>query len=159
MPSLKEGLTDISMHQEPIRLNWEEKNNLVVVVPDNEDRFCVTVEQAVKACRSSLTEAEFRIQFKELLNRLAQWILEHKEKITSAHVTIRDAGLMFLVVRNYVEYDKNFEDELTVLDVEIARDLRFNQIKLSVMALPKVSPQATACFLALDDTTLTYAGL
>ena len=71
-------------------------------------------------------------------------------------MTVRDAGLLFLIVLNGTEYDSDFESELTRLDIEIANDSDFDLISLSVLALPKCDTVAVESFLS-SKMKLRYA--
>ena len=106
----------------PIKLRWQEKNNYVSVIPENKDTFYMTVEKAIQACQAHKNSAVFSNQFNSLLQKLGQWLKIHKDGILYAYVTIRDAGLLFLIVSKSNRYDGFLEDELTDLDVEIAQD-------------------------------------
>ena len=77
-------------------------------------------------------------------------------KSTHDVITVRDGGLLFLVVRREAEYEREFEDALTDLDAEIACDEEFDLIRLSVLALPHCPPEAMQSFLGDDNVTLGF---
>jgi hypothetical protein len=114
----------------------------VVVTPEDQDRFMLPVKVAVEGCRLILEVSNFQKQFKLLLDRLAQWTKEHGDDISRVHVGFRDSRWLFLVGRKTVRFNRQLEDELTALDIEIARDNRFNLINLQVLSLPQPSPEA-----------------
>ena len=130
-----------------ITLHWERGNEIVTVTPENKEQFYLTVENAVNACKAYKTNAKFYYQFNKLLQRLAIWIREHDSNVGMAFLTIRDAGLLFLINRTSIKYDREFEDSLTDLDIEVAHDKNFNTIKMSVLALPKSNKEAILSFL------------
>jgi hypothetical protein len=131
----------------PIQLNYQEKGNIITVIPEDEESFYLTVDKAIQACRAYNHTSAFSSQFQKLLERLALWIRENKREIDSAYLTVRDAGLLFLVMRNSKKYHGKFEDDLTLLDIEIAQDRNFNKIKLSVLAIPLVDFEQVVSFL------------
>lgn len=133
--------------QEPLRLNFMEGERQVVVLTEKEERFAITVDEAIAACRASTNIREFKRQFNQLLQKLGHWIGNHQKKIRFAFLTVRDQGLLFLVVRKETKYDREFEDELTELDVAVAHDTSFDLIHLSVLALPNVEREACTAFL------------
>ncbi len=123
-----------------IRLNWKtDRARKVVCTPEDEDRFTLTVEQAIDACkayRSDEKRAMFRKQFTTLLYLLKTWIDKRKGKIQKAFLTVRDNGLLFLVVTSTPSFDSDLEDELTELDIQIANANEFSEIELDLKALP-----------------------
>jgi hypothetical protein len=131
----------------PIVLNYEERDNFITVVPENADLFYMTVDKAIEACKAFNFASKFSAQFDKLLNRLAEWLNENKYYYKDAFLTVRDAGLLFLIVLKSKKYDDMFEDILTDLDIEIARDKRFDTIKLSVLAVPDMDIHQVASFM------------
>lgn len=124
------------------------KPSQVVVVPEDKDRFCLTVQQAIRACQATDNEYRFGQQFEALLQRLSAWLTERKERVSSAAVTIRQSDILFYVVQKAVERDNVLADELTSLDLEIANSLDFGLIELNVMSVPYVSQASSSAFLS-----------
>ncbi len=150
----------IANQQEYIRLKWQEKDRRVVVEGGDEDRFSMTVEEAIEACKvyDKGKKALFRKQFNMLLGFLGQWCYNRTDKIQKAIFTIRDAGLLFLVVTRIKTCDETFEDELTQLDIKIAHSTDFSEICLSVQALPLCGEDGYGSFCN-PEWTLEYTGL
>lgn len=145
-----------STRTEPIRLHYEDRTRQVVVTAkEDKGRFVTTVEAAIEACAARQNAAEFCSQFQELLRHLDEWIKTHRKKISKAFVTVRDTGLLFLILQHSPEYDRALEDELTELDVEIAQDVCYSLLNLNVLALPAGGGGAETGFLA-PVYTLTY---
>ena len=121
-----------------IQLLWSEKDSMVVVEPQDQDRYCLKVEDAIEACRIYQKEnrALFHSQLQDTLNRLGQWARNHRGKLQKVFLTTRDAGLLFLLVTKRKTFDEDLETSLTKLDLEIAQDKKFSEIRLSVQALP-----------------------
>jgi hypothetical protein len=130
------------------------KSCKVAVAPEDENRFVLSVQGAVRACNARAEFADFHKQYKYLLDKLASWIRANKKRVGLACVTQRDAGLLFLVVRKAKPYNREFADALTELDMEIARDENLNLIKLSVLALPKCSMHSIVSFLDPENTSV-----
>jgi len=146
--------------QETIPLRWSEKERRTVLVEDaDQDRFCMTVEEAIEACKAydSGKRALVRKQFNLLLDYLGAWSYQRKNKLCKVFLTIRDAGLLFLVVTRRKTYDEDFEDELTQLDLEVGQGEDFSEICLSVQALPLCSKQNYDSFCN-PEWTLEYVG-
>jgi hypothetical protein len=111
---------------------------MVMVEDKDEDRYLLTVEQAIEACGAHNKEkrAIFKRQFENLQAHLGQLTSERKGKVKKVFLTIRDAGLLFLLVTQKKTYDQDFEAELTRLDLEVANSCDFSEIQMSVQALP-----------------------
>lgn len=135
-----------------IQLRWGDKKKRVVVIPEDEDRFILTVEAAIRACNVAVEYSAFMPVFRNLLTRLGEWTRQYKKQILDAYLTVRDAELMFVVVKKTREYDREFEDLLTSLDIRIAQDKDFEMINLSVFGLPKSPAKSVAAFLSPQNT-------
>lgn len=141
-----------------VRLDYRMEDTRVIVTPQDNDAFGLTVEQAVRACRLFGDEGiPFEGQFNLLLRRCALWLLDHKKYVSDAYMTARDAGLLFLVVRKQKEYDGKFEDDLTALDISIARDAELDLIRLSVLAMPAIPDDVLESLLAPEICVLFHA--
>ena len=122
---------------EPIRLRYSQKDELVLIETATTDRFSLTVEEAIEACRIyEERKTLFHEQFNNLLSLLGKWTYSHKSKIKDAFLTIRNTRLLFLIVTKRKTYDEELEKELTDLDMSIACEPDFSEIPLSVQALP-----------------------
>lgn len=140
----------------PIQLHYKETAHKVVVTPDNEDRFCTTVDSAIKACRAYNETTLFSKQFRDLLNYLANWISKNEDKIYKSFITIRDADLLFLIISKTRKYDRLFEDSLTQLDIDVAQNQDFHLIRLSVLNIPNTTTECTESFLYSNVAYLEY---
>lgn len=137
-----------TLQSRPLQLHYRRKNKQVVVTPDDQDRYVLTVEEIIRACQVVERAFAFGQQFECLLEILAGWLLNHRKDIADAVITMRDAGLLFLIIRKEKAYDPAFEDALTNLDVEIAQDEALDLIRLSVLSLPKASHDAIESFFS-----------
>ena len=145
-------VTTLTEHMFPIDLHWEQDGRKVVVKPKDGERFILTVGEAVRACRSQQRIVDFKELFQKLLNTLAGWIIDHHDKVKTAFCTVRDADLLFVVIKKDNKYDDDFEDDLSDLDIKIARDKKFQDIQFNVLALPDTSPQTLCTFLSPEFT-------
>ena len=129
-----------------IELRYGDESD-VVVTPADEDRFALSVDDAIAACHAHTKEREFRKQHKILFEQLTRWLRDHKDTVERAYLTTRDNGLLFLVVTRSKEMDPNLQDSLTELDVEIANDAYLDLIRLSVLAIPNASESNIESFI------------
>lgn len=142
---------------EPVRLKWSEKDRAVVIDKGDNDLYVIKVKEVIQACNIQQEGNEVESQFNDLKNILGNWVHKHKEKIDRAFVTIRDTRLLFLVTTKNMEYDSQFEDELTALDWDIANTPFLSAIKLSVLSLPCCDQETCESFLS-PPIILEYVG-
>ena len=135
-----------------IRLDHTEKETGVVVTPESEDRFALTMELAIRGCALSSQIDKLNEQIGSLLEMLHLWISEHSYIINQAYVALRDTGLLFLVVQKGKRFDPALEDELTELDIGIAQSEKFDLLNFSVLALPECGEEAVKSFLTRKST-------
>lgn len=160
-PHLKGQQMKTPTRQKPIMLDFAEAaGRQIMVTPEDQDRFFITVEQAIEACVASKAQKpniimRFEKQYNALLNRLANWAEDHRSKITNAYLTVRDSDVLFVVVQREPVYDRALEDDLTALDMEVARDEAFGLIRMNVLGLPFVADDGDTAFL-VPDRVLEY---
>ena len=148
--------TAVSTPQSVVFLRYNDNAGKVCVEVAECDRIVLATAEAARACGAYEERKRFQSQFEELMARLCRWSQEHASDVESAFITVRDGGLLFLVVRREMEYERDFEDALTDLDAEIARDEELDLIRLSVLALPHCPPEALQSFLDEDNVTLGF---
>ncbi len=109
-------MSNAETKQKPITLRYDGKQQRVVIVPDDEDRFVLSMEEAVKACRIFDRNGclRFQDQFRALLTKLGTWVESRRDVVSQAILT--------------------------------AHTERLNLIRLSVLAIPDDSQQAVDCF-------------
>ncbi len=138
----------------PVVLSWANKDNTIMVEPEDEDRFFVTVEEAIRACGAHGQGKKSRCQeqFRTLRETLFLWAREQSKMVNKAFITVQDHGLLFLVITHSKKFDREFEDKLTDLDLQIARSDDFSEIDLSVQSLPDCNPDNYQSFCDPDFT-------
>ncbi len=138
---------------EPIKLIYSEGNTQVVIEPEDQDRFVLRVEEAIRACR---VYDEFRSLFEKQLdhlkNMLGGWLRQQHEKTQKAFLTLQDDRMLFVVVMARKEYDPDLEKDLTELELRIAQDQECSQINLDVQALPSCDEH---CYESFCNPTWT----
>jgi hypothetical protein len=140
-----------------LQLRWDMKEGLLIVTPEDQDRFVIKVRRAIELLKLAGRADEFQKQFGLLLRLLAQWLRERKKRVEKAFLTYRDGALSFVVVRSEAQYDDDFEDAVSDLDFGIARDADLDLIKMDAIALPPTSDTALQSFLD-PGFTLEYVG-
>lgn len=120
----------------------------VVVSPKDRDKFCMKVDEAVRACKMLTRGYSFVRQIGDLQERLALWLEQHREQIHAAYLTIRSEGLLFLVVQKEVRCDQGLVAALTDLDIEIACNDQLDEFDLEVLSLPFTSHDSLDAFMS-----------
>jgi len=131
-----------------ITLLDESMGRKVLVVSRSEDRFFMTAQEAVEACRAANDSARFSQQFNDLLDQLSKWIEANQAKIHRAQVAVRENDLLFLVTQASPAYDDDLMDSLSALDIDVANSDRFSLIRLNVLAIPRTPDEASTAFIA-----------
>jgi hypothetical protein len=138
-----------------IRLDQSDDETGVMVSPENEDRFALSMELAIRGCKLGSQLDRLSQQIGMLLHKLHEWVRAHNQQVDQAYVVIRGDGLLFLVVQKEKRFNAEIEDELTQLDMEIAQAIDFDLVAFSVLALPKSDKDVITSFLT-QDSTVTY---
>lgn len=138
-----------------VRLHHSGGSEQIEGVTPKNDVIYLTVEAAIQACKDQVERADFTRQFDDLLDKLREWIESQKAAIAEAYVTLRDTGLLFLVVSKTKRFNQELEDALTDLDVFVAQSEMFNLVQLSVLALPAADRDSIDSFLGASK--LKYA--
>lgn len=128
-----------------VQLTWSEKDGLITVTSQDEDRFNIKLNRAIEVLQQADRVDKFKQQFNLLLKVLGDW-LKGRDDVRDAHLTLRDGGLSFVVVRLLPAYSEQFEDELSELDYKIANDVDLDLIKLDAIGLPPTSGEAMQTF-------------
>jgi hypothetical protein len=118
---------------DPIRLDFKSVEH-IVVVPEDEDRFMTTVREAAIACKNAQDEKKWKEGFDEFLIFLRGWCNSHKNKVAKCFVQIGDGILNVLICTHKDEYDFDFDDDVTELDLAIIA--KFEWAVVEVMQLP-----------------------
>lgn len=137
--------SDRSTATRVVRLHWQDDRDVLIRMEDN-DLFTMHVSEAIEACRAYQSQEDFKDQFQELLRNLAEWVRQRTTKLQRALLTVRDTGVLFLIVQRGCPLDEELSNELTDLDLHIANATDFSLIRLDVMLLPEVSNEGVLCF-------------
>ena len=132
-----------------------EQHDVVISLKDN-DKFVLTAQDAVRACRAWDKSVQFAGQFEELLHHLSRWVENHRAHISVAKLSVRQNDILFVVTQKTVERDDVLADTLTELDLEIATAHTFDLISLNVLSLPLMDSESAAAFLSSGEI-LTHA--
>ncbi len=93
----------------------------------------------------------------DLREHLAKWIAARQDNIHAAYLKLRAHGrLLFVVVQRDVRRNAALADAITDLDIEIASDDRFANLRVDVQTLPRSSTEAISAFLPSGNDVVEY---
>lgn len=137
-------------------LDWyDDERQVVDVRPRDQQRFSVQRDRAIQYLHlGNRAESQFEL----VLTRLAFWLKENMAKVSEGWVTLRDGGILFLVVSRSSRFDDDLEDAAIDLDLELAKDGDLDLVSVNVLVIPPVSDDSKRAFLN-DRVALRYNGL
>ncbi|MCR9206601.1 MAG: hypothetical protein NXI28_00115 [bacterium] len=139
-------MTELASRSRKVLVIPYDQDGHVTLEGENEERFTLRFGEVVRACQLHDSAERFRVQFNLLVKRLGAWLKDQHE-VRSAFLTLRDSQLLFLVVTETSEYDADFEDALSDLDIELANDADLSDIGFGVLSLPNVPADSLESFM------------
>src|SRR5271157_265785 len=140
--TVEDGMQSTERTKEWISLSDDGDALGLMVTSKDGDRFYLSLEEAISACRSADRAKEFSRQLIDIFERLSCWIGERSDSIDRAYLSISDEGLDFTVVLTSMEFEQSIDESLVDLDIAIAQDPSFDNLRLDVMSLPYCSEEA-----------------
>jgi hypothetical protein len=129
-------------HPELIRLTHEEGQ--LVVRPEDQERFYLDAQLALRACRSLLNAETFLKRFRqEFLGTLWHWCAQHQEKIASCRVTMNGDFLQVFMITKQMRFDVELGKKIAALELCLAG---FGW-SVSLLQVPKVGPESLEAFV------------
>jgi hypothetical protein len=119
--------------QKPIEIHFQSTEQLVVV-PDDKDRFVMTMGEAARACQQAESNRDWSQQWDEMLFQVHEWCKAHEESVLEGYVCVGDAAINIIVCVRSEDYDFGLEDSLAEFDLELSR--RFPLCRTEVMQIP-----------------------
>ena len=113
--------TDRALGTGPIHLNFRSIKQ-VVVEPEDENRFMMTAK-------------ELREQFSQVLLSLKEWSEGRSSRVVASYVYPGDGFLNVLICTRGGDYDFDFDDEVTDLDISLTK--QFGWLTAEVMQAPE----------------------
>ena len=142
--------SDRTLSAGPIRIDFRSVQQ-VLVEPADENRFMMTAKEAARACELAQTDKELRAAFSELLVYLRDWCGK-QGKVEASYVFPGDGYLNILVCTHGDDYDFEFDDAVSELDIELTR--QFAWLAAEVVQVPA---RATEGHAALEKAIIVYA--
>jgi hypothetical protein len=115
--------------------------------------YPVSMEDVLDAHKSKQEVIEFTRQITAIMDRLSKWIALNPAHIERAYFGLDADRATFLVVRKGTQFDPDFEDLLSNLELQLSQDDAFSLIRLTTIALPHCSEDAVSSFIDLGPST------
>ncbi|MEK6238849.1 MAG: replication protein [Planctomycetales bacterium] len=125
-------------------------------VTKKDDKFMVTTQDALNACKATENSVRFTHQFQDLVDHLYEWTTERLSQIATAYLTVRQDDVLFLIVQKDVPYNKQLSDDLTALDLEVVNSDLYDLVEMNVLSIPCVSRESAQTFMASGKMVLKY---
>ncbi len=138
-----------------IQLSYSDSGN-VTVTPENEDRFVLTAQNAVRACQEHHLNNEAIKRFKTgFLRPLHEWCLKHASSITACFIAAPTDHLQVFVIGATPKYDFALGKEVSALE----RQLYDAGWKLSVLQIPDSDEEELQTYFDIEGALQVYAQL
>jgi hypothetical protein len=144
----------IKENTEPIRLDFQSVQQVVITDQDGEDRWVTTVKEAAQACRSALDQKEWREQFEAFLGHINEWAKKKADVVSAAFVGISSEGLTGVIITKGKEYRQDLDDAVTDLDIELAE--KFPDCRADILQSPEDEPESRIPYISLDRAVQIY---
>ena len=136
-----------------IQLNYSDTGH-VTVTPDDEDRFVLTAQNAVKACQKHFRATEAIKRFKsDFIGPLRQWCTANAARVAACYVPAPTDHLQVFVIGATPAYDFALGQEVSALE----RELYHAGWKLSVLQIPQSSDEELSTYFDLDGALQVHA--
>jgi hypothetical protein len=123
-----------------------------VVNTKDGDRFVLSFDEMVGACKISENRKEFFSQFKDVFELLNSWLNRNADKIDRAYLSFPGDGIDFTVVQRSKALDRDLDESLIHLDIEIAANEKFHLVRLQILVLPMTSEESVLAFVRPTGT-------
>ena len=118
------------------------------------DRFTLSFDELIRACRIADKRKEFVAQFSDFIERLDRWLESQGPRISRAFLTFGSGKIDLVVIQKSQEFEQELDSSLVSFDIEIARSSQFDLIRLDVTSLPDGPEESLRSFVPLGGGTL-----
>lgn len=133
------------------RLSFEDGQ--VLVDPKDENRFFLSAEKAIEACKQAVrTDARIQGYKSEFLTPLHEWCLEHASHVRACYITVSANCLQVFVVTHDKKFDFDFAKKVSALELKFAE-----KWEISIMQLPNSEAESLAAFINKSSAWEIYA--
>lgn len=122
-----------------------------VLNPGNDDLFVRTGRQIILDCQLNISIEVWRKELSDMFDHVSQWSREHASQVEACYALPRGAKIVLFFVPTSPGYHFDLGDELTTLDMELAR-----QFNVGVIEVGQIPGHEVARFIDPDTTRRVY---
>lgn len=112
----------------------QDAERLVVLTPDDEDRFVRSCKWVVEASKLGISVDVWLRELHALLSHVSRWSEQHAAQVKACMAMQRDDQIAIFVIPTAAQYDFELSDLLTELDLELAE--KFQACRCDVLQMP-----------------------
>lgn len=138
-----------------IRLSHTDGN--VIVEPEDEDRFVMTAQSAVMACKDHQRYQEAIRAFKQaFLQPLIEWCASHSGKVQACYVPFPSGHIQVFVIGSSPTYDFDLGRAVAALELKLF-DAGWQPV--SIVLLPSAATEDLPTYFNMEGAIEVYAQL
>lgn len=130
---------------------------VVVVTPDDEDRFMTTAREAAHACSAAEDQKEWQDTFEQFLAHLNACCATFGDAVKACYVSAGDDGLRVFMATPGEDYDLSIADRITEIDVDLAK--KFPRCPADCVQVPSKPPGSLDSFFSVENSLKVYGEL
>lgn len=128
----------------------------VMVEPNDEDRFVMTAQSAVRACPDRQRQEEsIRLFKQEFLTPLMEWCSNNASRVRACYIPVPRGHIQVFMLGTLPRYDFGLSKDLAALELQLA-DKGWN---INILQLPAAEPEELQAFFNPEGALEVYAKL
>jgi hypothetical protein len=137
-----------------IRLTFDGGN--VIVTPEDEDRFVLTAQSAVRACQDHRRQEEAIRSFKnDFLRPISDWCQSRSDRVRACYIPVPVGHVQVFMVGTSPRYDFTLGRELAALELSLAE----KGWRLNVLQIPDSPEEDLQTYFDIGGALEVYAEL
>ena len=138
-----------------IRLSYTDSGR-VLVTPDDEDRFVLTAQNAVKACQDQRRSEEAIKRFKsDLIVPLVDWCKRHVDRVHACYIPVPAGFVQVFIVGASSKYDFALGEQVAALELSLF-DAGW---RVNVLQIPRAEDEDLQTYFNVEGAIQVYAQL
>jgi hypothetical protein len=126
----------------------------VLVTTDDEDRFFLTAQHAVKACQDYHRRTEASKNFKAFfIVPLYEWCNAHARQVSACYIPFPETHIQVFVIGTSKEYDFELGKEVSALELRLAKE----GWRINILQLPLSGQEDLQAYFDIDGALQVYA--
>lgn len=127
----------LKTNQDAIRLSAAEAERQVIITPEDQDRFVLTCDQAIAACKIHSSRKVWFEELGRLFFHVNHWAIQHQDRVLACYAAPRGGQVVVFVIPKSDHFSFDLADLVVDLDIEITQ--KFQSIPAEVLQIPGAS--------------------